>query len=91
MTTNIPTPSAIPPIKITAGKLTCFETIKILGSAQVMSVPNTNENKMTMNKLDCLDKELPIYSPTLLKLDEAPIWNNDKPIISTTMPIKSKA
>ena len=83
ITTKIPTPKAIPPIKINAGTLTCFETIKMLGSAHVIKVPKTKENKITMNKLDCLDKELPIYSPTLLKLDEATIWNNAKPTIKT--------
>ena len=91
MTTKIPTPNAMLPIKIIDGTLTCLETIKMLGSAQVIKVPKTSENKMTINKLDCLDNELPMYSPTLLKLDEAPIWNKDKPIIITTIPISNKA
>ena len=90
ITTNIPTPKAILPINNNEGTLTCLETIKMLGSAHVINVPKTSENKTMMNKLDCLDKELPIYSPTLLKLEDVPIWNNAKPTINTTIPMISK-
>lgn len=93
-TTNTPTPIAIPPIKITAfigpgTMVTCFETIKILGSAHVINSPKASENKTTIKMFFCLDKEAPIYSPTLLKEEDAPIWNKASPVIRINIPIRT--
>ena len=63
----------------------------MLGSAQVIKEPKAKANKMTMNSLFCLDKELPIYSPTLVKPVEAPIWNKAKPPIKTNIPMTIKS
>lgn len=91
MTRKTPTPIEIPPIKTTAfiGPgiiVTCLETIMMLGSAHVINKPSANENKITMKMFFCFDKDVPMYSPTLLKEDDAPIWNKAKPTIRTTMP-----
>ena len=93
ITTNAPTPKAIPPTRMMALSgpgtiVTCLETIKILGSAHVINKPKANEKMITINKFFCFDKDAPIYSPTLASDDEAPIWNKAKPTIKTIMPIK---
>ena len=92
MTTNIPTPNAIPPTRMIAFAgpgtiVTCLETIKIDGSAQVISKPKLKVNKTTIKRFFCLDKEEPIYSPTLVKDEEAPIWNRANPTIKTIIPM----
>ena len=69
--------------------VTCFETMIILGSAHVISSPKAKENRITIKTFFCFDKDVPIYSPTFVKDDEAPIWNNAKPTIKTTIPIKT--
>ena len=85
-TTKIPTPKAILPIIITGCKFTCFETIIMLGSAHVISVPKARANMIMTNNFDCLDKELPMYLPTFVREDDAPIWNNVRPTISPIPP-----
>ena len=92
MTTNKPTPTAIPIVNMyakTVESVTCLVTIMMLGSATVIKAPNANENAITINKFFCLESEEPIYSPTLLKEDEAPIENVPNPVIRTTIPIRS--
>ena len=94
ITTKTPTPIAIPPTrtKAFAGPgiiVTCFETIMILGSAHVINKPKANENKTTIKTFFCLERDVPMYSPTLVNDEEAPIWNNAKPAINTTMPINT--
>ena len=90
ITTNMPTPTAIPPISKT-GLIdgTCLETIMMLGSATVIKAPNAKENNITINKLFCLDKDEPMYSPTLVKLMEAPTEKRERPEIRINMPMKS--
>lgn len=61
----------------------------MLGSAHVINKPKVNANKMTMKRLFCFDNEVPMYSPTLLNEDEAPIWNNARPVIKTIIPIRT--
>lgn len=58
----------------------------MLGSAQVIKAPNVNANTITIQIFFCLDKDEPMYSPTLTKLDEAPIWKIDKPTINIINP-----
>ena len=61
----------------------------MLGSAHVINNPKVNENKMTIKTFFCFDKEVPMYSPTLLNEEEAPIWNNARPVIKTIIPIRT--
>ena len=63
--------------------------IKILGSAHVISIPNRKAKIITTISFFCFDKEAPIYSPTLIKLVEAPIWKKDNPKIIMIPPIVS--
>lgn len=52
MTTNTPTPTAIPIVNMyakTAESVTCLVTIMMLGSATVIKAPNANENAITIN------------------------------------------
>ena len=93
ITIKTPTPRAIPPTSRIALSgpgtiLTCFETIMILGSAHVINSPKANENNITINMFFCFESDEPIYSPTLLSDDEAPIWNNARPTIKATMPMR---
>ena len=89
-TTKAPTPTAIPPIKrIELMVGTCLLTIMILGSATVISVPKAKENTITTKRFFCLDKEDPIYSPTFVKLEEAPMEKIANPTIKTTIPINN--
>lgn len=86
MTTNTPTPIEMPPNKIHEGIETSFATIRMLGSAHVINAPNKKANKITTHNLLCFEREEPMYSPTLLKPVDAPIWNKDKPRIKNTPP-----
>ena len=61
----------------------------MLGSAHVISKPNVNENKITIKTFFCLESDVPMYSPTLVNDEEAPIWNNAKPEINTIIPINT--
>ena len=93
MTTNTPTPKAIPPTRIIALSgpeiiVTCFETIMILGSAHVISKPKVNEKRMTIKRFFCLERDAPMYSPTLASEDEAPIWNKARPVIKAIIPMR---
>ena len=97
MTTKMPTPIAIPPTRTKAFKnslpeiiVTCFETIKIDGSAHVINSPKANENKMTIKIFFCLESDEPIYSPTLLNDEDAPIWKRANPKIKTIIPMSNK-
>ena len=61
----------------------------MLGSAHVINKPKASENKITINMFFCRESEVPIYSPTFVKDDEAPIWNRAKPTINIIIPINT--
>ena len=62
----MPTPAAMEPINMIGSNPACFDIIRMLGSAHVINDPNRKANTITIMRFFCLDKEAPIYSPTLI-------------------------
>ena len=61
-------------------------TMMIDGSAQVINAPNKKEKITMMKNFGCLDKEFPMYWPTLVSPWNVPVWNTAKPTINKNAP-----